>query len=154
VIHEPDVFVWHRGLLSPDYGEEEIRRVTYYTSAVGDDEKISAIQRQIGDLKFRGRTRSGGWPFTHTPRVFKKPAKTHRSRLVDVSLTIDVLQQVHSRNVRDVGILSGDGDFLPLIRAAKQGGARVTVLAFSDGLSPLLRDEADAFHLLDDYFLV
>jgi hypothetical protein len=152
VIHHQDVFVWAKGLLSPAYARADVRRVTYYTSAVGSDDQIKQIRNRLGSLTFYGTEGGGAWPFTHTPRVFKKPAKTHRSRLVDVSLSIDVLHQVYGGHAQDIGIISGDGDFLPLIVAAKNGGARVTVLAFSDGLSPELQHEADAFYSLDGFF--
>jgi uncharacterized LabA/DUF88 family protein len=53
----------------------------------------------------------------------------------------------------DVAILvAGDGDYVPLVRAVKGEGARVHVWAFSSGLSPKLKMEADHFVALDQFF--
>ncbi|MBC8725818.1 NYN domain-containing protein [Paraburkholderia sp. 31.1] len=51
------------------------------------------------------------------PRVFKKPSKEQRSKGVDITLCTDMLLHA-SRKHYDIAVLvSGDGDFVPLIEA-------------------------------------
>ena len=49
-------------------------------------------------------------------------------------------------------IVSGDGDFIPLIKECIRFGKHVHVAALSSGLSPELRYEADQFLLLDNMY--
>jgi len=52
-------------------------------------------------------------------------------------------------NVDALYLLSGDGDFVPLIREVMRRGKQVYVMALSDGLNPELQVTADGFELLD-----
>jgi uncharacterized LabA/DUF88 family protein len=136
-----DVGVWAQELnpSSLSLSGTRIMRKYYYTSLVGDDNKIA----ETADwLKSRG---------FESPRVFKKD-KERGSKQVDISLATDML--VHaSRKHYDVAVLvAGDEDYVPLVRAVKGEGPRVHIWFVSDGLSPLLRREADYFVNLDGFF--
>lgn len=61
----------------------------------------------------------------------------------DVGLTVDAIKISKSLDV--VIILSGDGDFLPLVEYLKALGKRVEVAAFSKSTSSKLKEASDLF---------
>lgn len=61
----------------------------------------------------------------------------------DVGLTVDAIKISNSLDV--IIILSGDGDFLPLVEYLKALGKRVEVAAFSKSTSSKLKEAADYF---------
>ena len=50
------------------------------------------------------------------PVVFKKPKQSQKTRNVDIQIVIDVMRCAHSDQFEQIYILSGDGDYLPLVR--------------------------------------
>jgi len=48
--HEKDVYVWHTDVIKNE--SRDIVRVTYYTSAVGDENKILSLSEQIKQIKY------------------------------------------------------------------------------------------------------
>ncbi len=60
-------------------------------------------------------------------------------------MTLDILSNVHQNNLDTVYLVSGDGDFIPLIEECIRFGKHVHVAALSSGLSPELRYVADQF---------
>jgi hypothetical protein len=60
----------------------------------------------------------------------------------DLDMAVDVLLQ--SENLDRVLLVTGDGDFVQVVRALQNKGCRVEVLAF-DNISEELRREADMF---------
>lgn len=60
----------------------------------------------------------------------------------DVAMAVDLLLQ--SENLERILILTGDEDFVEVVRALQNRGCRVEVIGF-DGVSPSLRGEADMF---------
>jgi uncharacterized LabA/DUF88 family protein len=81
--------------------------------------------------------------------VFKKPAKSRSGKGVDIRLCVDVLGHVYRGNTDAVLLMSGDGDFEPLIEEVMRAGVQVFLSAFSDGLNPRLRHIVDAIYELD-----
>lgn len=61
----------------------------------------------------------------------------------DIEMAVDILES--SKRLDRVVIVTGDGDFAPLIDAVKRMGVRVEVIAF-DNCSSLLRDASDAVY--------
>lgn len=61
----------------------------------------------------------------------------------DVGLTVDAIKMAQNLDV--VVILSGDGDFLPLVDYLKNLGKRVEIVAFSKSTSSKLKEGADSF---------
>ncbi len=147
IVHEPDVFVWHNSFTHLAL-QHEILRVTYYTYATGDDERITAIRSQIRKLTF-SKHMASLLPNSVTPCVFKKGAKNKSGKGVDIQMSVDILSHVYRGNVDSILLLSGDGDYGPLIDEALRGGVQVYLSAFSDGLNPTLRDRVDQLYELD-----
>ena len=162
VIHEKDVFVWSPQLIWPR--PRDILRVTHYVSVVGDDEKILSISSKIKELEYRYQSepivteasvRVHGYVHRDTytghvfPRVFKKFNRQAHSKGVDLSIAIDMLNSASLGNVDVLCLVSGDGDFIPLIEAVMRKGVQVNLLALSDGLNPQLPISADEFECID-----
>jgi hypothetical protein len=74
----------------------------------------------------------------------------HGSKGVDIQLAVDALSHVYKDNVEAVYIMSGDGDFLPLLEEALRQGKQVYLSAFSGGLNDRLAEIATDFYLLDN----
>ncbi len=147
VIHTRDVFVWHSS--AAQAASWSPIRVNYYTSLVGGDDRISAVEETISKLQISRYREVHG---QICPKVFKKPAQSRKTKLVDMSICIDALRHSFHRDVDAILLLSGDGDYLPLIREVMRNGTQVWLGAFSSGLSPKLRSAVDRFLDLDEVF--
>ncbi len=150
VIHIPDVFVWQHALGSAVINTD-VLRVNYYTSMVGDDDAVAATKDLISAQRYFGHGDYYGQCQLY-PRVYKKPKKSTKSRLVDINITIDVMRHAYTNAVDVVYLFSGDGDFIHLIEEVARSGKKICVSAFSSGLEPRLRAVADRFTLLDEYY--
>ena len=130
VVYERDVFMWSWRL--HDSRLQNIRTY-YYTSVQGDDPKLQAVQEALEEAG------------VEAPRVFKKP-RDRRSKRVDISLATDMLTHAHRGNYEVAVLYAGDQDYVPLVEAVKEEGARVYVRFFKDqGLSHDLYMAADEF---------
>ena len=145
--HVPDTLVWQSGF-SADAESCEILRATYYTYVVGDTRRVEQVESQIRSLSFN-RHRNSTLPAQLTPRVFKKEKNSAKSKGVDIAMVVDILGHVYANNLDTVLLLSGDGDYLPLIKEVQRAGKQCYIAAFSDGLNPALPIVADAFSCLD-----
>lgn len=145
--HEPDVFVWFDGFTHLGQ-QHEIVRTTYYTYVVGDDDRVSAMRNRLRSLNF-SKHMASLLPNTLSPCVFKKNQRSRSVKGVDIQLSVDMMSHVFRGNVDSVLLLSGDGDYAPLLDEVKRAGVLVYVSAFSDGFSSALKDRADAFYELD-----
>jgi uncharacterized LabA/DUF88 family protein len=151
--HISDVFVWHpdmmHGIHTPD-----LIRIGWYTSVIGDDARVEEVKTQIAGVGYAVTTRNscqiGAGRLV--PRVFKRNRNSPKSRAVDINITIDVMTHVTGRAVDEVIIVSGDGDFVALIREVMRYGVTTHVMALSSGLSPSLTTEPDQFTLIDKRF--
>jgi uncharacterized LabA/DUF88 family protein len=158
--HHKDVYVWNDEMIPSE--EIDLRRVTYYTSAVGSDDYITKLREEIHSFGYRfrgqpdtfhGETRYQEQYGYVVPKLYKKPAKKQRSRQVDINITIDILSHATPRQVDRMILISGDGDFIPLIREVMRRGIQVHVYALSSGLNNDLKVVADKFKLLDSRLL-
>ena len=145
--HIKDVAVWRTEFSNPAQWHE-ILRVTYYTSAVGDEKRVAQVEDEIRRLKFF-KHRASLLPDTVTPCVFKKTSKTRSGKGVDIKLCVDVLTHVYRGTTDAILLMSGDGDYEPLITEVLRNGVQVYLSAYTDGLSPRLRNIADSFWSLD-----
>lgn len=66
----------------------------------------------------------------------------------DVGIVIDAVKTADSVDV--VSLISGDGDFIPLVEYLKNQGKRVEVIAFGRSASGKLKEQADEFLDLED----
>jgi uncharacterized LabA/DUF88 family protein len=145
----PDVFVWMpdlqatKALIRHATNVQRLAiRAYYYTSLVGDDNKINIVRQSIWELGF-------------TPEVFKKDKRDQKSKGVDITLARDMLGHAFMGNFDVAVLIAGDGDYVPLVRELKRLGKGVDVMFFSGaglGLSSELRLNSDTFHGLDEYF--
>ncbi len=130
-VHVRDVCLWNPAL-SDWRTASGLIRTYYYTAVVGDDGKVDEV---VDTLKVAG---------VAAPRVFKK-AKGRPSKRVDISLSIDMLNHA-ARGHFDLGILvTGDEDYVPLVRAVQAEGRGVHVWSVPSGVSRKLVDAADSF---------
>jgi uncharacterized LabA/DUF88 family protein len=139
----PDVAAWSQEL---DPGHSSVNfasfiRRHYYTSVIGDDDKITETIDWIKDRKFEAA------------RVFKK-TKNRGSKQVDISLATDMLLHACHGHYDIAVLVAGDGDYVPLVRAVKGEGKRVHVWFLSEGISPKLKQEADYFVTIDAAFML
>lgn len=146
--HVKDAYVWCHAY-PHEAQQHEVLRATYYTSATGDDARLNQIRDELKELKV-GRHRASFTPNTLSPCVFKKHNKSRSSKGVDIQMCVDILGNVYRGNTDSILIMSGDGDFVPLIEEVKRAGVLVYVTAFSDGVNPELARSSDSFRTLDD----
>ena len=151
MVHIRDSFIYGDGMAHLALvGFHEVLRATYYTSITGDEAALTALAQQIKSQSV-SRHRLASLPCNLTPQVFKRDKGTSRSKGVDIKLTVDVLTQVHNDTVDSVYILSGDGDYLPVMEEVLRHGKQLYVSAFSSGLNPRVQQVADQFYLLEGH---
>lgn len=150
VIHEPSSFVWSPKLTL--WSHFDLIRVHYFTSAVGDDDRVTQLQRRISTTEFicegagfRGNSKL-------IPRVHKKSAASRKTKVVDVELTMDVMRAALTMPVDGIYLLSGDGDYLPLLREVTRSSKQLYTGAFSSGMAEGIRHMGEAFVDLDQLF--
>ena len=156
VQYRKDVFAWVDRAVLP--GLNVVQRATLYTYVVGDEIAANDAATAIQTLTFSqyapfGQYFTTGLINTLYPRVFKKPK--HRSgKGVDIQMTVDILCNVYQNNLDTVYLISGDGDYEPIIHECQRMGKQVIIAALSSGLSPRLKLIADKFIDLDNNFFV
>lgn len=83
----------------------------------------------------------------HGYKIVTKPLKRFADGSVkanvDIELALDVVNMLDRLDV--VCLVSGDGDFEPLVRAAQERGVRVEVAAMGNSCAANLRNAADGF---------
>ena len=151
VLHKTDSFIWH-GLI-PAVSNWDIIRISYYTTKVGDDDSIMNLRKEISMIEYSfynnmSENRIG----TINPHIFKKGSRTYRNKSIDINITIDALRHTYNNSIDTIYLLSGDGDYLPLIEEIMKQGKSVFIGAFSNGLNPALEYTSDDFINLDEIF--
>jgi uncharacterized LabA/DUF88 family protein len=134
-------------LLAHFVAQGTLVRAYYYTTILEDQEFQSA--RPLTDwLDYNGFT------------VRAKPAKEFDDgegrrkikRSVAVELAVDALEL--ARQVDQIILVTGDGDFKSVVEAVQRRGVHVTVVSTLKGKSPMIADElrrqADGFLELDN----
>jgi len=154
VVHIPDVLVWHPSMTQV-FGYANVGRVYLYTSMVGDDAALRTMKRRIADITYEYKYAIQDIGTAQiVPVVFKKQAKNHKSRQVDISITIDMMRFAHNPSIDLLVLASGDGDYLPLVQEVMRYGKEVYVGAFSSGLAADLCHSVDEFFNLNKLFFV
>ena len=154
VRHKKDVYAWVEHAIDPALNV--VLRATYYTYTTGSAEQAELVATEIQSLAFR-QYDVIGQQFAYRlgnslhPQVFIKP-KGRSGKGVDIQMTVDVLTNVYQDNLDTVFLMSGDGDYVPLVKESQRMGKRVVVAAFESGLSPALRIAADKFFELESAF--
>jgi len=102
---------------------------------IGTDNDVWATKDLIRDAGFY-------------PEVFKRPQNTRESKGVDIALTIDMLRGAYM-DLYDVAVLvTGDGDYIPVVREVQRVGKAVYLIGFDHpegGLNRDLRLASDQF---------
>jgi uncharacterized LabA/DUF88 family protein len=155
VSYKKNAYVWAEDAIFPDWNQ--IVRATYYTSCQGDSNCLTTISQDISKLKFQQFSNAYiPWLSERLgnnlrAKVFKKPSQ-ERSKGVDIQITIDILTNTFNNNLDTVFIVSGDGDYAPVLEEVIRHGKRVYVAALSSGLNRKMVDLADKFYDLDAVF--
>jgi uncharacterized LabA/DUF88 family protein len=151
LIHEPDCFVWHPAMAR--VSRYDLFRVCYYTTVVGDEDRVESVKRKLAEIKFAAVPADGPVMTGQVvPAVFKKLQRSTKTRVVDIRLIIDVLRYAHSDAIDLIYLVSGDQDYLPLINEVMHLGKQVYVGALSSGLAKPLTYNCDEFFNLDRLF--
>lgn len=139
--YRPNVAVW-ADHLTPDNRQiagTTLVRKYYFTSVQGDEPSRTDVTDWLKDRRFEA------------PRVFRRD-KERGSKQVDITLSVEMLTHATRRHYEIAILVAGDADYVPLVRAVKNEGARVHVWFLSSGMSPELRREADYYINLDGDF--
>jgi uncharacterized LabA/DUF88 family protein len=149
-----DLLVWHPQITQQFLSD--IVRLSYYQTVVGDEAKLEDAQQQISAVRYEYSPGNQTEGFTYRgslhPTIFKKESRSARTKSVDINLAVDVLRHAADPRIDVVFVLSGDGDFLPLLQEVSRNGKQVWLAAFSSGLNRRLRYVADEFIDLDEVF--
>ena len=135
-----DVYVWSRFANIRHHMNCEVIRKYYYTVVQGDELKIEEIEVKLKEIGIEA------------PRVFKKQ-KGRSTKRVDITIATDMLTHAHRGNYDLAILVSGDEDYVPLVRAVKDEGCRVVLWFFwgDPGLSNKLVMEADYFFDISNF---
>lgn len=153
-----DCFVWNQRVLDDHLWY--VKRLSYYTSVVGDDVKVRRVREAIsstsykyrmGDVTARGELT--GWAQI-LPLVRKKDSKSRKESICDIAIAVDVMRACYRDHGDTIWVFTGDGDFIQLFEEIIHSGKRVYASAFSSGLNENIRYAVDEFIPLDKYFFV
>ncbi len=124
----------YRRLLKEFQTRGYLIRAFYYTTLVENDE-YSSIRPLVDWLDYNGYT-----VVTKAAREFTDAMGRRRIKgNMDIELTIDALDLADK--VDQVFIMSGDGDFRPLVEALQRRGVRVTVVSTVASQPPMVSDD-------------
>lgn len=145
---ERDVLLWVPGT-RPKFLAKEVRtgdlgrepqRMHFYTSAIGSPKVLDQLRDNLWGLGFQPTVLQG--------------SKGRPSKGVDIALACDALSNAFRDNYDVAVLITGDGDYVPLVEEVKRLGKLVHLVFFeSNGLNQELRRACDSFQSLDDTFL-
>ena len=129
-----DLDVDYRRLLALFRGKAHLVRALYYTTIVEDDE-FSSIRPLIDWLAYNGFT-----VVTKSVKTFiDGDGRRHTKASMGVELTVDAL--VLAPRLDHLVLVTGDGDYTPLVAALQQAGKRVTVISTLATQPSMVADE-------------
>jgi uncharacterized LabA/DUF88 family protein len=156
VVYEKDVYVWHPKTTFY-IGLNHIIRSTYYTYALGDEDRQKEVNKKIKEFSFvqysdpNARYVSSRLLNNLYPKVFRK-VRGKKAKGVDIQLTVDILTNVYMNNLDAVYLVSGDGDYVPVLKEAIRYGKHVYVGALPSGFNNELEYIADKFIDLENIY--
>lgn len=86
-----------------------------------------------------------GLGYRITTKNYKTFSSGAKKADLDLDLCMDVVRLVEGRAVDCIVLVSGDGDFIPMLDYCSDHGVRVEVAAFDESLSAVLRQSCDLF---------
>ena len=123
--------------LEADSVERQIKFHSYLRNALG-------FQMHFLDLKEK---------LHHCPAC-NHIATEREQKGVDVGLTVQMMKLAYNGAFDHALLCSGDGDFAPVVEFVRDTmGKRVTVLGWSNGVAPYLREAACKTITLNDHFV-
>jgi uncharacterized LabA/DUF88 family protein len=99
------------------------------------------------DEKFHQYLRTNGF-IVRSKKAKVKPDGSLKCDL-DIELTLDLVDFVSKTEIETVIIISGDGDFVPLVHWLRMRGIRVEVGCIESSMSQDLKEEASGFISLE-----
>jgi uncharacterized LabA/DUF88 family protein len=157
-VHVQDCFIWNQKILDDHFWN--LKRVSYYTSVVGDDVRVREVRELIAATTFTCRTGvvpslGSGAVAARTgqivPFVRKKSSKSRKESICDISITVDVMRACYRDHAKIIWLFSGDGDFLSLFNEIVHNGKVAYASAVSSGCNDEIRYAVDEFLPLDKY---
>jgi uncharacterized LabA/DUF88 family protein len=147
-----DAFVWHSGLRKI-FGRMDIVRIGYYTTVVGDDKRLEETKKLISESRYQfSRLNGADADGTLVPYVYKKSRKGAKTKSVDINLTIDALRYAYGEAIDQIVLVSGDGDYVPLLREIMSRGKMVKAYALSSGLNKEIKYNVDELLIIDNLY--
>ncbi len=86
-----------------------------------------------------------GLGYRITTKNYKTFSSGAKKADMDLDLCMDVVRLVDGKAVDCIVLVSGDGDFIPLLDYCSDHGVRVEVVAFDESMSASLRQSCDLF---------
>lgn len=85
--------------------------------------------------------------------LIKKPSGKQKEKEVDISLALDLFDFVVEDKLDRAILVSGDGDFRPLIKKVKKYNKQIEIWSFRNALSSRLKQEIERenLHYIDEY---
>ena len=156
-IYIEDCFIWNQRVLNDHIWR--VKRLSYYTSVIGDDDRVRKVREQISSTKFECTTdRNTGVTSIRNgqivPFVRKKNARSRKESICDIAISVDIMRACYRDHAETVWLFSGDGDFVHLINEVVHSGKCAYVSAFSSGLNGELQHVVDEFLPLDKHFFL
>jgi uncharacterized LabA/DUF88 family protein len=133
----------YRRLLAEFDRRYQLVRAFYFT-AVFDDQEYSSIRPLVDWLDYNGYT-----VVTKPAKEFVDATTGRRKMKVNMGIEITVEAMQLAEHLDEIVLVSGDGDFRPLVEALQRCGVRVTVISTMSSTPPMVADElrrqADTF---------
>ncbi|MEL6511747.1 MAG: NYN domain-containing protein [Pseudomonadota bacterium] len=108
-----------------------------------DPRNPSAMDQGIEELWLAG--------YLVKPKLGKIAGETYKCN-VDVEMTIDMLNAGLDMNIDTIILVSGDGDFLPVVEYLRGRGIRVEVCGFEANMARELILKSSGCIIADEYF--
>ncbi|MYN42758.1 NYN domain-containing protein [Duganella sp. FT109W] len=152
--YDPKKFVWSPYTIANLYGGDILERVTYYTTMTGDVDALEDLNTAIGSCQTREIPYAsiGQHQLRVLPKVFKKEARRTKTKSVDISICVDVMEYVKNDALDAVYLVSGDVDYRPLIEAVMRAGKRAYVASLSSGRGLGYSNVPDRYVNLDSLY--
>ncbi len=116
-------------------------RTYYYNTLPSDDKFAEAIERFHAGLRLANRIEVRLGKTMRTPKGEKD-----RQKQVDILLALDMFKLASSGKINLAILLSGDGDFVPVLQAVKEEGVLTKVIYSRESIDHELRLVADMHH--------
>lgn len=142
-LYSQDNYFWPKGVLPllhpwihPWVMSVPGERAYYYTMMQGDEPRFDFVRDALKVCGFES--------------ILARKPRGQRAKGVDIALTKDMLVNAFYNNYDVAVLVSGDGDYVPVVEELKRMG-KIVIVAFypEQGLNPTLRRAADRFQAIE-----